>query len=97
MKQLIDYIESSPPGKRDKVSRTLNKMNTSTTKVIEENYRRLSQPTGLTNFFVNHPYIWLYIAFLIFGSLSFVVFYLNWFKVNEVNAREYLVWDDIKT
>ena len=42
MKQLVDYIESSPPGKRDKVSRTLNKMNTSTTKVIEENYRRLS-------------------------------------------------------
>ena len=59
--------------------------------------RRLSQPTCLTNFFVNRPYLWLYIVFLVLGSLSFVVFYLNWFKVNEVNAREYLVWDDVKT
>ena len=63
----------------------------------DDNFAKMSEPTALTNFFVNRPFAWLLIALLVLGTMSGVVFYLDWFAVAAVTSRDYLIWDDPKT
>ena len=98
-KEITDYIDT-PVRKGSKARsrrHSLEDLNKNTTDAIEENYRKLSKPIILTNFFVNHPFAWLFIVLLALGTLSGLVFYLGWFAVNPVNSRDFLIWDDPKT
>ena len=94
-KEITDFKDSPLNNPMKQIS--LKGLRRSTKRRMEDNYRKLSKPILLTNFFVNHPFLWLLIVFIILGSITGVVFYRNWFAVSPVNSRDFLIWDDPKT
>ena len=64
---------------------------------MQDNFRKLSKPMVLTNFFVNHPCLWLLMSTLALAIISGIVFYFDYFAVSPISNRDFLIWDDPKT
>ena len=92
---MVDFKDEGSEGDNARITAFAH--NTKKLGDIEQNYYNLSNPLPLTNFFVNRPGLWLVIAFLVLGAISYFVVALGWFKAAPPNNRDYLVWDDPKT
>ena len=64
---------------------------------VEENYKELSKPICLTNFFVNRPVLMLTISAIILASVTLLCIVAGWFIDSQSTNRDYLIWDDPKT
>ena len=91
----ISEFDNNSMSNRQRASILNLKINTEAD--INENYRKLSKPMMLTNFFVNHPCLWLLMATLSLGIISGLVFHLDYFAVSPISNRDFLIWDDPKT
>ena len=93
----FDFDSNEISSKHRRSLMQLKSLKINTKDEIQDNFRKLSKPMILTNFFVNHPCLWLLMSTIVLGIISGIVFYFDYFAVSPISNRDFLIWDDPKT